>query len=433
MTEKRKTVEPAQGETSLPGEEPGVLQLGPDHSLERRTRREKTEWRKTLGTVQGATKRPRKRSGDPHPRHGWRYRGRLSILLRDLRKLLYQHGAVASKTSKAVGGKTRRDRRLVLSTALADMYRSGLKLTYIRNFRGKHVRAIMNCWVSRGISSATMATYVSHLRTFLGWVAKPDLLRVVDQYCLEHPGLTRRQAATDRDKSERGVNVDFNEILRRAITTGEMHFVCQLILIAVFGLRVRESWLLRPHQALDEGGNVTISHGTKGGRPRKLPTSTTEEQRSAIELACRIVPNKCGSMIPEGYVRVEDWASHFYYLCGQIGLTRNGLGITPHSLRHGVLLDLYEYFAQWSAPVRDNGVGAPIDPVHEREVRKIVAEFAGHSRTQVSSAYLGTRRKRKSREQSSERAQHGTDLPVPVDEGVSEEQSPDDNKTATRH
>jgi integrase len=235
-----------------------------------------------------------------------------------------------------------------------------------------------------------MATYVSHLRVFVVWLGKRELLPIIDRYCAEHPGLTQRRTATDRDKSERGAGVDYAEIFRRAVATGDQYFVHQLLLIVAFGLRVREAWQFRPHLAVGEFGRVQVNFGTKGGRPRTLPTPMSPMQRAVLERVQALVSSRHGSMIPPEYGRAEQWARHFYYLCKQIGLTKDQLGITPHSLRHGVLLDLFEAIAGVPAPVR-GGSDVPLDTAREQVARQIVSEFAGHSRPQVSSAYLGSR------------------------------------------
>jgi integrase len=130
-------------------------------------------------------------------------------------------------------------------------------------------------------------------------------------------------------------------------------------------------------------------------------------------------------MIPRGVARMEEWSREFYRLCRQIGLTKNQLGVTPHSLRHGVLLDLYEHLAGIPAPVR-GGTDAPVQPHKEREVRTIVAEFAGHSRPQVSSAYLGSRRQRRSAKRPAENSKHApSHVPTPEAPRVSHDPSAD--------
>ena len=49
---------------------------------------------------------------------------------------------------------------------------------------------------------------------------------------------------------------------------------------------------------------------------------------------------------------MKQWSGEFYGLCKAIGLTKKQLGVTPHSLGHGVLLDLYEFLAGVPAPAR---------------------------------------------------------------------------------
>ena len=357
----------------------------------RETRGERRQWRMAQERVMAAINRSRPKQSGARPRHGAQYRGPLSTLLRELRVLLLRHGSVGASREKAVGGKTRKDRRLVMTQILVNLYRGGYKICHIKNIKGKHVRAILQRWVDQGIAKSTMATYVSHLRVFLGWLERPQLLAVVDRFHAEHPDSTRRKSATDRDKSERGANVDFELIHRRAVDTLDEYFVCQLLLIATLGLRVREAWLFRPHLSVHLS-RVSVHWGTKGGRPRDLPIPITPLQQWAIDRACALVPDKCGSMIPPAFARMAQWSRKFYRQCRRIGLTKHQLGVTPHSLRHGVLLNLYEHLAGVPAPVRGGTDGA-IPPAGERDARQIVAEFAGHSRPQVSSAYLGSRRK----------------------------------------
>jgi integrase len=239
---------------------------------------------------------------------------------------------------------------------------------------------------------STMASYVSHLRAFCSMVEKPSLIEAVDQYCAERPALVRRKTAATRDKSERGSEVSIHEIIARACDLDE-RFACQLALIAAFGLRSQEAWLLRPHLVGGETGAVTITWGTKGGRPRTLPLAMTPEQRAVLEWAKTFAQTRHESMIPRG-MKVQTWRRKYYGYCGRIGLTRRDAKVTPHSLRHGVLLNVYEKIAGFPATVR-RAVDAAVDPFVDKVAREVVSEFAGHSRTSVSSAYLGPVRRRR--------------------------------------
>ncbi len=321
-------------------------------------------------------------------RHGDGYRGPLGKLLRELRGLIHIHGGTAAVSSRAVGGKTERERRVVLKAMLVNLYRGGYKLCSPKNFRSKHVRAILQNWRDRGHAASTMATYISHLRTFCAWIEKPQLIGVIEKFCAENPGVTRRSTATERDKSAKGAGVDFQEIFRLALEE-DAWVACQLLLSALFGLRARESWLFRPHIVLCYMNTITITEGTKGGRPRTLPLQLTPEQKAAWEWAKTFPKTPSESMIPRGYT-VKRWAAHYYWVCRKIGLSRRGkFSVTPHSLRHGVLLDLYEGLTGVSAPVR-GGVAGAADRHEDRAAREVVAEFAGHSRASVTSAYIGS-------------------------------------------
>ena len=144
--------------------------------------------------------------------------------------------------------------------------------------------------------------------------------------------------------------------------------------------------------------------------PRKLPAALTPFQRYALDRAYAVVPNAHASMIPPGY-DLKQWSGEFYRLCKQIGLTKKQLGVTPHSLRHGVLLDLYERLAGVPAPVR-GGAEIPIDPDRERDSRQVVTETAGHTRLQASLAYLGSRRrKRRKAQPTAKRVPSRDDIP----------------------
>ena len=318
------------------------------------------------------------------PRRG--FNGPLGELLYELRQLFHLHLRVAATCERAVGAKTSRERRIVMTRMLVDLYRGGHKLHHLKNLGKKHVLAILTSWSTRRLAASTMASYVSHLRSFCTWLGKTHMLDVIQRYVDEHPALTRRHTATDHDKSEQGVNVAFVDVQERARAIDE-HFACQLALIEAFGLRSREAWLFRPHLAEDGSGRVTVMWGTKGGRSRVLPLPISAKQREVLGWAKRLVQTRCESMVPRSYT-LKQWAYRYYRLCRRIGLTRRQLAVTPHSFRHGVLLNLYETLSGRPAPVRDCSGERP-DPAVDRAAREVVSETAGHSRTSVVSAYLG--------------------------------------------
>jgi integrase len=76
----------------------------------------------------------------------------------------------------------------------------------------------------------------------------------------------------------------------------------------------------------------------------------------------------------------------FYNVLRMCGVTRGGLGVTAHGLRHEYANDLYESVAGVRAPLRG---GAPADAQTDGEARMRVVHDLGHGRKSISSAYLG--------------------------------------------
>ena len=306
-------------------------------------------------------------------------------LLVDLNRVYRQHLTLRARDGAQVGRKTQRERRVVIERALRDLHRSGFELRRLKNLQGKHIRAIVEGWRQRGHKPSTLATNVSHLRTLCRWVDKPELLENLNRLIAAEPHLTRRTVATDRDRSERGAGIDRSDVLNRARNL-DPRFACQLALVVAFGLRVQEAWLFRPHMA-ENSGAILILWGTKGGRPRTLPLPLTPEQSLALAWAKTFARSRADSMIPTGWT-LERWRRRFYRLCRRIGLTKKLTGVTPHSFRHGVLLDLYEHLTASPAPARGGELELQ-DVAADRAARAIVAQHAGHARLSVSTAYLG--------------------------------------------
>jgi integrase len=324
----------------------------------------------------------------PSPRRP-RYYSALAQLRSELNELYRSHLSSRAFGGGRVGRKTERERRIVIEAALEALHAGGFKLRRVHKLRAKHVRFILDHWRRRDHKASTLSGYFSMLRLLCRWLRKPQLVRLIDEVVAKEPGLVQRRTVADCDRSERGRGVSAKAILDRAMTIDE-RFACILALIVAFGLRVNEALLFRPHLALQPDGHVQVDWGTKGGRPRGLRQPLTEQHRLVIDWCRRFAIAKPESMIPRGYT-LERYRRQFYGYCEAIGLTRKALGVTPHSLRHGVLLDLYEWLTGYAAPAR-GGQLALIDPHSDRAAREIVAGHAGHRDPYITSAYLGPMR-----------------------------------------
>ena len=160
-----------------------------------------------------------------------------------------------------------------------------------RSFSGRHADFVLAHWCAEAkagrLAPATIPTYYSHLKTFTGWIGKPKLLKPIEAY-FDDPALYRRSGVTKQDKSWRAAGVDVAAVVRD-VEAYDVHAAACLWLMLAFGLRFKESVMLRPHvdvvtarQAAGKSGTdredadgvdlyLDTHRGTKGGRRRYLP------------------------------------------------------------------------------------------------------------------------------------------------------------------
>lgn len=161
-----------------------------------------------------------------------------------------------------------------------------------------------------------------------------------------------------------------------------------------FGLRVKEAIMIRPHQcvvdgqlaatyACDAANYVEVVRGTKGGRRRLIPIDS-DVKREALDRARRFVARTTDSMA-DPRLSLKQAYRHFYYVLGRAGLTRGQLGVTAHGLRHQYANDKYEGVTGEPSPVR----GGEGTSERNATARTEIAADLGHSRLQITNAYVG--------------------------------------------
>lgn len=142
--------------------------------------------------------------------------------------------------------------------------------------------------------------------------------------------------------------------------------------------------MLRPVEAVRDPQTLAVTRGTKGGRPREVPI---ECKLSILEEAARLSNGMTGSTVPADRT-LKQWRDWYYYVLAKHGVTRSGLGVTSHGLRHGYLQTLYEQASGVPAPIKRAGL-RPDPQLHQEAMRRVV-EAAGHSRMTKANAYLST-------------------------------------------
>ncbi len=154
-----------------------------------------------------------------------------------------------------------------------------------------------------------------------------------------------------------------------------------------FGLREAEAAKLDAKSALREAlskGEIHVTYGTKGGRPRIVPITDISRQIPALERAAA-VQGKSGSMIPIG-VSYKAFRPVIDHTRAAVGSVTGGQGL--HALRAGYACTRYRDITGAPAPVVAGKrlVSKSLD----YEARLQIAKELGHNRVDVTASYLGS-------------------------------------------
>jgi site-specific recombinase XerD len=321
-------------------------------------------------------------------------------VLEVLLKLFNQQHTALTKT---VSHKTRQERADFLRRFFRDLHkRAGFKtLPDPRNLGQKHIHAMVQVWREDKLKPATIQTYLSFLRGLAKWLGKNGFIRSPAHYSLEIEEYQRHEAA-ERDKSWSAQGVDIEALIDK-VCAYDPHVGASLRLIRAFGLRRKESVMLRPNACIvsfestglpesEKQANryVWVRQGAKNGRQRFVPLNMPERV-AAIEYAQSVVVGPDGHMgNPNQDLRKN--LRRFDYVLDKFGITARELGVTAHGLRHEALIDEFLAHSGQQPPVRGGG---DLTPEAEALARQAVARLAGHERKRASSAYLGAAMSRK--------------------------------------
>lgn len=298
---------------------------------------------------------------------------------------------------KTVSHKTRQERADFLRRFFRDLHRrAGFKtLPDPRNLSQKHIQAMVQTWREDKLKPATIQTYLSFLRGLAKWLGKNGFVRSPAHYGLEIDEYQRHEAA-ERDKSWSAQGVDIEALIDN-VCTYDPYVGASLRLIRAFGLRRKESVMLRPNACIvpfestglaesekQADRYVWIRQGAKNGRQRFVPMSTPQRV-AAIEYARSVVSGTEAHMgDPANDLKRN--LRRFDYVLDKFGVTARELGITAHGLRHEALIDEFVACSGQQPPVRGGGILAP---KVEAAARRAVARLAGHERQRASNAYCG--------------------------------------------
>ena len=284
---------------------------------------------------------------------------------------------------KDVSHKTREDRREFYFAFFGELRGNAEVKMWVRphNLGNRHIAYMVRRWVVRGLEPGTIQLYLSYLRTFAEWIGHPGMVLTAAKY-VDDPARVERSyaAATDKSWSAHAIVPDAKIA---EVAAFDRYVGCQLLMALRFNLRVKEAIMCTPHTP-EVDGQLEVKRGTKGGRQRFVPIDTAEK-RTAFEAAKRCVESKSAHLGRPGKT-LEQNLERFRYVMRKFGITKAMLGVTAHGLRHEYANDRYEQFAGVASPVRG---GPAIKREEDRAARLRLAEELGHSRENISCAYVG--------------------------------------------
>jgi integrase len=265
---------------------------------------------------------------------------------------------------------TQADRRRTFVLASRQLREGGFRRMRATSLKAKHVEMLLARWQAAALSPGTLKNRLAQLRWWAEKVGKAGIIPA-DNARL---GILERRFVTNEDKAQR-----LGDRLNRV---SDPYVQASLRLQQAFGLRREESIKFQPSYA-DRGDCIALKGSwTKGGRPRTVPI-TTSEQRTVLDQAHQLAG--AGSLIPTHKTYIQQ--RHTYDgQCKAAGLSH------MHGLRHHYAQARYEVLTGWKAPAAGGPVARMLTPTQRGQdaaARQTISHELGHERPQITAVYLG--------------------------------------------
>lgn len=281
------------------------------------------------------------------------------------------------KHNKDGSRETQADRGKSLKQSVNTIHELGYQLTHVRYIKEKHIRRLVNHWLTVDeLGAGTIKNRMSHIRWLMQKVNKASAIPSNDNL-----NIPKRIYVTNEDKSRELTDDDLNKIHDDYM---EMSLKAQKL----FGLRMEESLKVQPFVA-DQGDQFFVKKSwAKGGRERTI-SIVTAEQRQWLDDCKLLVKFKKNSLIPTNTSFIT------YYRRFRQRCDRNGIN-KRHGHRH--LYAQQRYQALTGMPCRAKGGLFWKEMTKEqleldKAARLQISKDIGHSRASISNAYLGSVRK----------------------------------------
>ena len=267
---------------------------------------------------------------------------------------------------------TQANRSHGLQTIRRDLHGLGYQLPAARHLKPKHVEALVAHWKGKGLTDGTIKNRLGWVRFWAAAVRRNSIMLPAN----EDYGVGRRSRFLG-DRSARLTPEHLANVSNPLVAY-------TLRIQAAFGLRREEAIKFRVTFA-DRGNKLVLMPSwTKGGRYREIPITHPRQRQLLDELRAAVGDRP---LIPDG----DTYKQQLQRYKQQV--IRAGFG-RGHGLRHAYAQWRYRVLTGRPCPAR-GGLTAdqlsPIEEARDRQVRQLVAEELGHSRIDVTDAYLGRR------------------------------------------
>jgi hypothetical protein len=268
---------------------------------------------------------------------------------------------------------TQRDRLGILSLVADQLHTLGFQQMRGGDIKGRHVNRLLALWKQEQISHATIRNRLAVLRWWCERVGRQGVMPATNQYY----GLEPRRFVARTSKAQ---TVEAPTLAR----VGDAYVCHSLALQGAFGLRREESLKIKPWQA-DQGHELVLQGSwTKGGRPRRIPVRTAE-QRTVLDAAKALVRTKHASLIPAHKTYAQQLNTYTYQVA-KVGLSK------LHGLRHAYAQQRFLELAGFPCPACGGPTWRELTPAQQEadlDARSLLTEEMGHSRLEITTAYIG--------------------------------------------
>lgn len=273
------------------------------------------------------------------------------------------------KNDRTGSRQTQADRARMLQACARDLRKAGFRLPSAKSLKPKHVDRLVQNWKGQGLKAGVIKNRMAVLRYWAKKINKASVVhRSNDDYGIE------RRSTSDINKAQR-LNLD----KVGQLPCKRMQLATRMC--AAFGLRIEEALKFQPRLA-DKGDKIALKPSwTKGGRYREIPVHTDRHRALLKEVADTVGD---GSLIPDDKNYIQHRKA-FEYQTLKAGM--NNL----HGLRHNYAQYRYKQIVGRPCPKAGGKKQSEMTPQEfqaDKDARLTIAEELGHSRIDVTKAYL---------------------------------------------